>query len=173
MLDLFVRDAVSDEKVSAIVNASTEQDLASTKDWQTSWETPFAYGLPNKVALRRTDDGELLGLMSYELDENGLAIEIIYMESARHSNANLLHAEGGHKRYYGIAKALFAYAVQVSLDAGFDGVLVFKAKTSELLDYYARAFGARRAASYDPFRMIIWEDAAERIIAEFRRDSNV
>ena len=173
MLDLFVRDAVSDEKVSAIVNAATEQDLVSTKDWQTSWETPFAHGLPNKVALRRTDDSELLGLMSYDLDENGLAVEIIYMESARHSNANLLHAEGGHKRYYGIAKALFAYAVQVSLDAGFDGVLVFKAKTSDLLDYYARAFGAQRAAAYDPFRMIIWEDAAERIIAEFRRDSNV
>ena len=68
---------------------------------------------------------------------------------------------------------MFAYAVQVSLDAGFDGVLVFKAKTSELLDYYARVLGARRAAAYDPFRMIIWEDAAERIIAEFRRDSNV
>ena len=61
---------------------------------------------------------------------------------------------------------------QVSLDAGFDGVLIFKAKTSDLLDYYAREFGARRAAAYDPFRMIIWEDAAERIIAEFRRDSN-
>ena len=30
------------------------------------------------------------------------------MESARHSNANLLQAEGGHKRYYGIAKVLFA-----------------------------------------------------------------
>ena len=53
MLDLFVRDAVSDEKVSAIVNTATEQDLAVTKDWQTNWETPFARGLPNKVALRR------------------------------------------------------------------------------------------------------------------------
>lgn len=77
--------------------------------------------------------------MSYALDEKGLAVEIIYMESVRHSNANVLHAEGGHKRYYGIAKALFAYAVQVSLDAGFDGVLVFKAKTSKLLDYYVCA----------------------------------
>ena len=110
--------------------------------------------------------------MSYELDEKGLAVEIIYIESARHSNANLLHMEGGHKRYYGIAKAPFAYAVQISLGAGFDGALVFKAKTSDLLDYYARAFGARRTASYDPFRMIIWEDTAERIITEFRRDSN-
>ena len=173
MLDLFVWDALSDEKVPVIVNASTEQDLAATNDWQTSWETKFARNLPNKASLQRKDDGELLGLMSYELDGKGLAVEVIYMESARHSNANLLHTEGGRKRYYGIAKALFAYAVQVSLDAGFDGVLVFKAKTSDLLDYYARAFGALRAAAYDPFRMIIWEDVAERIIAEFRRDSNV
>lgn len=142
------------------------------KDWQTSWTSPFAVKLPNKVALRQADDSELLGLMSYELGEKGLAVEILYVESARHSNTNLLHAESGRKRYYGTAKALFAYAVQVSLDAGFDGVLVFKAKTSDLLDYYARAFGARRVAAYDPFRMIIWEDAAERIIAEFRRDSN-
>ena len=173
MLDLFVRDAISGRKIPDVVSAATQQDLATTKDWQTSWETPFAHDLPNKVTLRRTDDGELLGLMSYELYDKGLAVEVIYMENARHSNANLLHAEGGHKRYYGIAKALFAYAVQVSLDAGFGGVLIFKAKTSDLLDYYARAFGARRAAAYDPFRMIIWEDAAERIIAEFRRDSNV
>ena len=69
MLDLFVWDAASREKIPAVVNAATEQDLAVTKDWQTSWETKFARSLPNKVALRRTDDGELLGLMSYELDE--------------------------------------------------------------------------------------------------------
>ncbi|MDE6259457.1 MAG: hypothetical protein K2M42_01125 [Oscillospiraceae bacterium] len=172
MLDLFVRDTVSGEKIPTAIDAATEQDLAVTRDWQTSWATPFALKLPNKVALRRADSGELLGLMSYELDEKGLAVEVIYMESARHSNANLLHAEGGHKRYYGIAKALFAHAVQVSLDAGFDGVLVFRAKTSDLLDYYAREFGARRAAAYDPFRMIIWENAAGRIIAEYRRDTN-
>lgn len=172
MLDLFVRDAVSEGKIPTVVETATEQDLAATWNWQTSWKTSFAAQLPNKVALCRTDNGELLGLMSYDLDEKSLAVEIIYMESARHSNANLLHAEGGHKRYYGIAKALFAYAVQISLDAGFDGVLVFKAKTSDLLDYYAREFGARRAAAYDPFRMIIWEDAAEQIIAEFRRDSD-
>lgn len=172
MLDLFVLDAASEVKISAIVRPATEQDLTVTHDWQTSWNTPFALQLPNKVALCRADDGELLGLMSYELDQGSLAVELIYMESARHSNANLLHAERGRKRYYGIAKALFAYAVQVSLEAGFDGVLVFKAKTSDLLEYYRKEFGARQVAAYDPFRMVIWEDAAERIIAEFRRDTD-
>jgi hypothetical protein len=117
--------------------------------------------------MHRTDNDELLGLMSYELDEKGLAVEIIYVESARHSNANLLHAEGGQKKYIGIAKALFAYAVQVSLDAGFDGVLVFRAKTSELRDYYQQKFGARRVGAYDPFRLVVWEDAAEQIISDY------
>ena len=71
------------------------------------------------------------------------------------------------KKYIGIAKALFAYAVQISLNAGYDGVLIFRAKTSELLAYYTETFGARQVASYDPFRLVIWEDAAADIIADY------
>ena len=172
MLDLFVLDAISNERIPADVEIATEQDFAATQNWQTSWNSTYAQTLPNKVALHRKDNDELLGLMSYELDDRGLAVEILYMESARHSNANLVHAEGGHKKYLGIAKAMFAYAVQISLDAGFDGVLVFKAKTSDLLDYYMKEYGARQVGSYDPFRLVIWEDAAERLIAEFRKESD-
>jgi len=173
MLDLFVINADSGEKLSASVRLATENDIASTENWQTDWSTPFATGLPNRVALYRVDNDELLGLMSYELDQGSLAVEIIYIENAQHSNANLLHTEGGHKRYIGIAKALFAYAAQISIEAGFDGVLVFRAKTSELLDHYQREFGARQVGSYDPFRLVIWEDAAERLISTYRRDTDV
>ena len=172
MLELFVLDAISNERIPADVEMATEQDFAATQNWQTRWNSTYAQTLPNKVALHRKDNNELLGLMSYELDDRGLAVEILYMESARHSNANLVHAEGGHKKYLGIAKAMFAYAVQISLDAGFDGVLVFKAKTSDLLDYYMKEYGARQVGSYDPFRLVIWEDAAERLIAEFRKESD-
>lgn len=172
MLELFVLDAISNERIPADVEMATEQDFAATQNWQTSWNSTYAQTLPNKVALHRKDNNELLGLMSYELDDRGLAVEILYMESARHSNANLVHAEGGHKKYLGIAKAMFAYAVQISLNAGFDGVLVFKAKTSDLLDYYMKEYGARQVGSYDPFRLVIWEDAAERLIAEFRKESD-
>ena len=172
MLELFVLDAISNERIPADVEMATEQDFAATQNWQTSWNSTYAQTLPNKVALHRKDNNELLGMMSYELDDRGLAVEILYMESARHSNANLVHAEGGHKKYLGIAKAMFAYAVQISLDAGFDGVLVFKAKTSDLLDYYMKEYGARQVGSYDSFRLVIWEDAAERLIAEFRKESD-
>ena len=173
MLDLFVLDATSSERTPVFVRPATEEDLTATRDWQTNWTTPFAARLPNKVALCRSESDGLLGLMSYEFDQSSLAIEIIYLESARHSNANLLHVNGGRKRYIGIAKALFAYAAQVSMEAGFDGVLVFRAKTTELLDYYQREFGARQVGAYDPFRLVIWEDAAERLLAEYRRDTNV
>lgn len=167
MLDLFVLDAVSEEKIPAVVRPATENDFASTRNWQTNWKSFFAAGLPNKVALSCTETGELLGLMSYELDQSGLAVEIIYVESARHSNANLLRAEGGRKRYVGIARALFAYAAQVSFDHGFDGVLYFRAKTTELAEYYSKEFGAIAPMRYDPFRMLLLEEAAAKLVSDY------
>lgn len=167
MLNLFVLEYATNAKIPAVVKDATEQDLMATKNWQTAWTTPYAKQLPNKVALHRMDNDELLGLMSYELDENGLAVEILYLESARHSNANLLHAEGKQKKYVGIAKALFAYAIQLSLDHHFDGVLYFRAKTSELVDYYKKAFGAIAPVRYDPFRLLILEEAAANILSDF------
>ena len=89
------------------------------------------------------------------------------MESTRHSNANLLRTEGGHKRYVGIARALFAYAAQVSFDHGFDDVLYFRAKTTELVEYYSKEFGAIAPMRYDPFRMLILEEAAERRVSDY------
>lgn len=67
---------------------------------------------------------------------------------------------------------MFAYATQVSIEAGFDGVLAFRAKSTELLDYYQREFGACQIGAYDPFRLVIWEYTEERLIAEYRRDTD-
>lgn len=166
MLSLFVLD-MNGNPVPTYVSAATAADLNATVRWQTRWTSRAALNMPNKVVLRRVDTGELLGLMAYAVDNRSLAVEIIYVESAGHSNANLLHETGGEKKYIGIAKALFAYAVSVSLESGFDGVLVFKAKTTELVEYYIREFGARHAGSYDPFRLVIWEDAAQELIKPF------
>lgn len=167
MLNLFVIDQSNREKIPVYVSPATIADLKSTESWQTSWLSEYALSLPNKVALHRVDNDELLGLMSYIADDNILAVEIIYVESAAHSNANLLQLQGGQKKYIGIAKALFAHAIEVSKEEGFDGILVFKAKTSDLVEYYVREFGARHAGAYDPFRLVIWEDAAESIISSF------
>lgn len=168
MLKLFVLDAQSNGRIPAVARAAEERDLLQTKSWQTDWTSEAALEMPNKVALCRADDGELLGLMSYEVDRGALAVEVIYLESARHSNANLLHTTGEKRKYFGVARALLAYAIQISMDSGFDGVLIFKAKTSELLKYYMETLGARQVAAYDPFRLVLWEDAAEKILADYQ-----
>ena len=170
VLNLFVLD-IGGGKVPVYVSAATPDDLRATTKWQTQWTSKAALEMPNKVALRRKDTDELLGLMAYVIDGRSLAVEIVYVESADHSNANLLHAEGKTKKYVGIAKALFAYAVSISIENGYDGVLVFKAKTSELVEYYIREFGASHAGSYDPFRLVIWEDAAQVLIEDFERSN--
>ena len=167
-MNLFVWNFDLTEKIPVAVSPATKDDLLATKGWQTRWTTKAVSEMPNKVALHRNDDGELLGLMSYRLDQSGLAVEVIYLESAAHSNANLLHQESHSKKYVGIAKALLAYAISVSMGAGFDGVIYFKAKTSRLREYYIQQFGAMPLGSYDPFRLIIWEDVAQDLIAEYQ-----
>lgn len=71
------------------------------------------------------------------------------------------------QKYTGIARALIAYAISVSVANGFDGILFLRAKTSELLKYYIREFGANQVGSYDPFRLVIWEDAAQNILLKY------
>ena len=169
-MKLFVLD-IGGNEVPTYVSPATADDLQATTKWQTKWTSKAAQDMPNKVALRRTDTNELLGLMAYAVDDAILAVEIIYVESADHSNANLLHEIGGEKKYIGIARALFAYAVSISMENGYDGVLAFKAKTSELVEYYIHEFGASHVGSYDPFRLVIWEDAARELIDYFERSN--
>lgn len=166
-MKFYIWNADLTDKIPASVDPASEGDFKATKGWQTKWTTKAAKEMPNKVALHRADDGELLGLMSYELDQGALAVEIIYIESAAHSNANLLHVTGQSKKYIGTARALIAYAAKTSVDAGFDGVLFFKAKTDELRRYYMQEFGAMPVSRYDPYRLVIWEDAAADIISGF------
>ena len=168
MLNLFVWNSDLSEKIAVEVSPAEQSDLENTYSWQTQWTSKAVMQMPNKVALHRADHAELLGLMSYDMDQNGLAVEIIYLESAAHSNANILHQSGQQKKYVGIAKALLAHAVSVSMDAGYGGVIYFKAKTTELREYYIKHFGAVPLGSYDPFRLIIWEDAAQQMIAEYQ-----
>lgn len=85
-----------------------------------------------------------------------MTVELIYLESAAHSNENLLRVKGDRKKYLSIAKALIAYAFHVSLESGYGGVLVFKAKSDRLLEYYMSEFGAVQVGRYDPYRLVIW-----------------
>ena len=155
-LNLQVTRLQDGAKVPVHVVAAGKLDFQQTASmgWQTNWKTMDTAYFPNR-------------LMSYFCDDRFLAVELVYLESQPESNANLLHQNGQEKKYQGIAKALFAYAVQESINHGYDGVVLFKAKTDTLLEYYLHEFGARPVGRYDPFRLVLWEDAAQRLIAEY------
>lgn len=167
-MDLFVLNA-DGGKVPVYVSPATKDDLRATKDWQTRWTSAAARKMPNKVALRCKGSDELLGLMSYSVDNRIMVVNIIYIENAWHSNANLLHQTKQKKKYIDIPKALFAYAAYISKSNGFGGILVLHAKTTELVKHYIDVYGARHAGAYDQNRLIIWEDAAQNLIDYFER----
>lgn len=172
-LHLFVTRSADGCIIPVQVVPASKADFAQTASdsWQTDWKSTDAAHFPNRVALK-TGSNELLGLMSYSCDDHFLAVELVYLESQPESNANLLHVTGQSKKYSGIAKALFAYAVQQSIQHGYDGVVLFKAKTDTLLEYYIHAFGARPVSRYDPFRLVLWEDTAQNLISEYEVETD-
>lgn len=118
-LNLQVTRLQDGAKVPVHVVAAGKLDFQQTASmgWQSNWKTMDTAYFPNRVALK-TEEQELLGLMSYSCDDRFLAVELVYLESQPESNANLLHQNGQEKKYQGIAKALFAYAVQESINHG-------------------------------------------------------
>ena len=81
MLNLYVFDA-SLAKIPAFVREASEADLRATSSWQTNWTSKYVKSLPNKVALCRRDDGELLGLMEacWQLRLSILKARLIVMQ---------------------------------------------------------------------------------------------
>ena len=73
MLNLYVLDA-SLAKIPVFVREASEPDLTATSSWQTNWTSKYV-----KIFAEQS--------CSCEADGDLLAVEIIYIESAAHSNA--------------------------------------------------------------------------------------
>ena len=55
------------------------------------------------------------------------------------------------RKYRGIGAALVAFGVQLSVDAGYGGMMYLKAKTPEIRERYIRDFGAIPFSRREPF----------------------
>ncbi len=93
VLNLFVLDTEGD-KMPVHISVAMPDNVHATANWKTQWTSKVALEMPDKAAFRSTDTDELLGLMAYIVDGRSFAAEDIYVESADHSNSNLLRAEG-------------------------------------------------------------------------------
>lgn len=150
------------------ISAMTKEDAAETKEypeWQTSWDKPF-FQKKNVSCYSFKSDEELIALGAYEVQKNALVVYIIYMEAQPESNPTITPV---NRKYRGIGSMLIAYGIKLSIDNGFDGDVVLRAKTSELADHYVKDFGAVKLPSYDSSapRYIIADEAAKEIFYRY------
>ena len=91
----------------------TPQDAATTTKeprWQTDWTSEYCSKGKFDIYGLKTQVGELGALGAYEISEDVVTVHIVYMESQAQSNPTLC-----------IRRALIAYGIKLSVDAGFNG----------------------------------------------------
>jgi hypothetical protein len=123
------------ELKTLVVDLSIKGTLPIRKrDWRFNWlaEMSTGHSVLGLVTIEAPD--ELQGLMSMEDRQDHIFLHLI--ESAG-SN------QGKGKVYLGVPGNLVAFACRRSLEAGYDGVVSFEAKT-RLIAHYENTLSARR-----------------------------
>ena len=153
--------------VPVTISRMTIEDAESTNTfpkWQTSWTSDFLLQDSFKCYTVKVDD-ELIALAAYEIQDSLLIVHIVYMESQPQSNPTMTDI----RKYTGIGRLLIAYGIKLSVDNGFGGDVVLKAKSSELEQHYINDFGAVKLPVFDAGapRYIIADEAAKQVLFSF------
>ncbi|MBX2952365.1 MAG: hypothetical protein KF870_07655 [Leadbetterella sp.] len=128
------------------------KDIGQIKkaDWQFNWEREVTDKQKRVIKLTIIDDPETI----YVLLSIGDNIDHILMYLIESADFN----KGKRKLYEGIPGNLIAYACKLSFDLGYEGYVMFYAK-SRLIKHYEETLGAR---SIGGLKMILDSKAALR-----------
>ena len=117
--------------LSVNIVSSTAKQLK--KDgWNFDWDKSFG-AISQKIAYLEND--KIQGLVEFEQVPSSL-FNVIYRIELAPENI------GKNKKIDNVAGTLFAYVAKDSLDAGFEGFVVFDSKTL-LVDHYVTKYGAK------------------------------
>jgi len=160
-------------KVPVAAKKATARDLSVTTvdpKWQTDWASGYITKSGFDIYAFHTQEDELVALGAYELGESSVAVHIVYMESQAESNKTLVSLP----KYLGIGRALVAFGIKLSVDAGHNGDVTLDAKTPELAAHYERDLGAvrlpGRSSAVAP-RYLICDEAAMDIFTDYLEES--
>lgn len=158
-------ERVKDSKiVETSFSAVSKAELMKINRWLFKWTDS---DLTNCEIYKLTvnDDERIQGLIAIQVMQRDKAVYVKIAESAPHNKHDA-------KEYIGVGGHLFAIAVQRSYELGFDGFVYFDAKNISLVSHYARSLGAIFIGHPHPYRMIIDEEAAKKLIQiyNFGRD---
>jgi len=149
-----LQDAKTGESFPTDFRRATTRDIAKTKDWLFDWRRELTNNEVYKLFLKNSPR-EIQGLIS--IKDRGDHIWVNLAEAAPH---NL----GKAKHYIGVGGNLFAIAVKISFDKGFEGFVAFEAKT-ELIVHYRKTLGAVQVGRSP--RMVIESEAARKLYKKY------
>ena len=97
------------------------------------------------------------GLIALKYEDRCKAVYVQIAESAPSNR-------GASKEYLGVGGHLFAIAAQQSMEKGYGGFVFFDAKNTDLVKHYSKALGAQLLGVPHPYRMILDENAARKLL---------
>lgn len=136
-----------------VIELKKEELINLKRGWKFDWNKEFSSRTVFKLVNRFAPE-VIHGLIS--IDDKGDHIFMNLIESAPHNF-------GKNKIYEGVAGNLVAFACQVSSIKGYEGFVVFEAKT-QLIEHYKSVLKAKLIASN---RMVIDKAAAVFLIEKY------
>ncbi len=144
--------AENKEYTTDVLPTDLDELKNETKDWNFNWVREAAdYQVYKLIAVERPTI--IQGLISVEEQRGFYFVSLI---------ENAPFNIGKEKEYLGVASNLFAFACKLSKESGYDGFVVFEAKTA-LIEHYKKTLGAQVIGH--SIRMFIDEENAEKLIS--------
>lgn len=158
-------DTSTGNVVKTTFSRASSGDLQSVKaagGWLFDWTDP---DLSADDIYKLTIDGseDIQGMVALQYEERSKAVYAHIAESAPWNR-------GKNKRYEGVGGHLFAIAAQKSMEKGYNGFVFLDAKNEDLVRHYEEALGAQFLGLVHPYRMIIDEEAAAKLLQTYTFD---
>ena len=156
ILNVFTGDSFETEIVK--MSSSDLQNIKFSKKWNFDWENEFIDNSKQVYKLTIVNNPNIIqGLISLSIESDHVFINLL-----ENADFNI----GKRKIYSGVAGNLVAFACKTAFNCGFDGHVVFTAK-SKLIKHYELSLGAFHIFNQ---RMIIDTKAAYILVKKYFKD---
>ncbi|QDI90425.1 hypothetical protein EPH95_03870 [Salicibibacter halophilus] len=132
MMQVVVKSKDDQETYDGCVLPTEESDIMETKNWMFNWHQEYVFPDRDILSLKVNGDPNVQALMSYEIDEGFVLIQLLESSPAN-----------AHSHGLKITPTMLCCAAQISFDHHCGGFVAINIKLNrKLMAYYAR-YGAK------------------------------
>jgi len=156
-----IQNSISGDSFQTEISLLTKDDVGQTANkfgWNFNWSNELSDNSKEIYKLTIVGNPNIIqGLISLTIETDHILLNLL--ESAPFNI-------GQNKIYEGVAGNLVAFACKFSLQRGFDGYVVFIAKT-KLINHYEKTLGAEHIGGH---RMIISSKSANVLVEKYFKE---